>query len=241
MVNTAVIIGVGPVEGLGASLGKHAAKAGLHAVVAGRTESSLDVVVKNIRSGGGSASCVVADTTSEDAVKNLISVAEAEGPIELAIYNAGNNYPGDFIEMEAAYFEEAWRVCTLGGFLFSREAIRTMLPRGKGSLLFTGASASMRGRPGFAAFTMAKAGLRALAQSLAREFNPQGIHVGHIVIDGGIHGEKIISRYPEFAAQAGEDGLIGLDGIAEAFMYMHRQPRNAWTHELDLRTHKENF
>ena len=116
-----------------------------------------------------------------------------------------------------------------------------MVPRGAGCLLFTGASASLRGKPGFAAFTAAKGGLRNLAQSLAREFQPQGIHVGHVVIDGGIHGEKIESNFPEFYEKLGEEGLIGLQGIADAFMHLYRQPRNAWTHELDLRTHLEKF
>ena len=116
-----------------------------------------------------------------------------------------------------------------------------MLERESGTLIFTGASASMRGKPNFAAFTAAKAGLRAMAQSLAREFQPQGIHLGHIVIDGGIMGEKVVTAYPKFAAMAGEDGLIGLTGIADAYMYLYRQPKTAWTLELDLRTYKEDF
>ena len=129
----------------------------------------------------------------------------------------------------------------MGGFLFAQAALKAMLERAAGTLIFTGASASMRGKPNFAAFTAAKAGLRAMAQSLAREFQPQGIHLGHIVIDGGIMGEKVVTAYPKFAKMAGEGGLIGLTGIAEAYMYLYRQPRNAWTLELDLRTHKENF
>ena len=241
MSNMAVIVGVGPIEGLGAYVANYAAKAGYHAVVAGRTEQNLQAVVDNIVDDGGMASYVVTDTTNESDVKELIESTEAKGPIELSVYNAGNNFFGSFLELETEYFEQAWRVCTLGGFLFARETLRVMLPRGKGSLLFTGASASMRGRPNFAPFTAAKAGLRAMAQSLAREFGKQGIHVGHVVVDGGIHGDKIARNYPDYVKQAGEDGLIGLNGIAEAFMYLHEQPRNAWTHELDLRTFKEDF
>jgi NAD(P)-dependent dehydrogenase (short-subunit alcohol dehydrogenase family) len=143
--------------------------------------------------------------------------------------------------MEADLFEKAWRVCTLGGFLFARESLKAMRPRERGTLIFTGASASMRGKPMFAPFTAAKAGLRAMAQSLAREFQPRGIHVGHVVIDGGIAGDKIIKGVPQFAERVGEDGLISLDGIAQAFMYLYKQPRTAWTHEIDLRTYKENF
>ena len=241
MSKTAVVIGVGPIEGLGGYLCTQAADQGLHVVIAGRTLQSIETVRDAIRGNGGEATAVVADATDESQIKQLVSESEAIGPVDLAIYNAGNNFPGDFLAMQASYFETAWRVCTLGGFLFSQEVIKVMAERKSGTLIFTGASASMRGRPNFAAFTAGKAGLRALAQSLAREFQPRGIHVGHVVIDGGIAGEKIISNYPEFVERAGEDGLVGLKGIAEAYMYLYKQPRNAWTHELDLRTFKENF
>lgn len=241
MTKTAVIAGVGSLEGVGAYLCQHAAQEGLHVIASGRTESSLETVCDAIRSQGGQASLCVADVTIEADMQRLMAEAESIGPIDLAIYNAGNNFPGTFVDMKPDYFEAAWRVCTLGGFLFSQAAINAMLPRNNGTLLFTGASASMRGRPNFAAFTAAKAGLRAMAQSLAREFQPQGVHVAHVVIDGGILGEKVKTAYPQFVEAAGEDGLLGLTGIAEAYMYLYRQPRNAWTHELDLRTHKETF
>ena len=149
--------------------------------------------------------------------------------------------PGNVIEMEADYFETCWRIGCYGGFLFCREALRRMVPRGAGTLLLTGASASMRGKPNFAAFTVAKAGLRALGQSLAREFGPQGIHVAHVVVDGGIGGERLKTRAPQFVERVGEDGLIGLDGLAESYRFLYRQPRSAWTQELDLRTHKEEY
>jgi NAD(P)-dependent dehydrogenase (short-subunit alcohol dehydrogenase family) len=238
---TAVVVGVGPVRGLGATLCSGAAEQGLHVIVAGRTAAKLDAVVQHIEAGGGAASAVVCDTTDELQVQALMQAAEAVGPVELAIYNAGNNMPGDFLEMEASYFEQCWRVGCFGGFLFSREALKVMVPRGEGCLLFTGASASMRGKPWFAAFTAAKGGLRNMAQSLAREFQPKGIHVGHVVVDGGIYGEKIETRVPQWYAEKGAEGLIGLQGITDAFMHLYQQPRNAWTHELDLRTHNENF
>lgn len=241
MTKTAVIAGVGSLEGVGAYLCRHAAQEGLHVIAAGRTQDSLEAVCEAVRSEGGQATACVTDVTVESEVRNLIAKAESIGDMDLAIYNAGNNFPGRFTDMTADYFESAWRVCTLGGFLFSQAAICAMVPRNQGTLIFTGASASMRGRPNFAAFTAAKAGLRAMAQSLAREFQPQGIHVGHIVIDGGILGEKVKTAYPEFVEAAGKDGLVGLTGIAEAYMYLYRQPKNAWTHELDLRTHKESF
>ncbi len=238
---TAVIIGVGPLQGLGAVLCRSAASQGLHVVAAGRSADKLEAVVAAIEADGGAATAVSCDTTDEAQVVALLDAAEAIAPVDLAIYNAGNNMPSNFLETSVEHFEKCYRVGLLGGFLFSREVLRRMAPRGAGCLLFTGASASMRGKPGFAAFTAAKGGLRNLAQSLAREFNPQGVHVGHVVVDGGIYGEKIEKHFPEFYEHAGEEGLIGLTGIAQAFMYLYQQPRNAWSHELDLRTHQENF
>ena len=241
MTKTALIIGVGPLRGLGAVLAQTAAREDLHVVVAGRTQAKIEAVAAAIREAGGLATAIACDTTEEDQVIALIDQTEAIGPIDLAIYNAGNNMPGEYLEMEASYFDECYRVGLFGGFLFSREALRRMTPRGKGCLIFTGASASMRGKPWFAAFTAAKGGLRNLAQSLARDFQPRGIHVGHVVIDGGIYGEKIQTRVPDWYADKGEDGLIDLQGIADAYLFLYQQPSNAWTHELDLRTHLENF
>ena len=241
MMKTSVVIGVGPLRGLGAVLAQTAARAGLHVVIAGRTQAKVDAVAEAIQQGGGTATAISCDTTQEEQVVGLINEAEAIGPIDLAIYNAGNNMPGDYLEMEASYFDQCYRVGLFGGFLFSREALRKMTPRGKGCLIFTGASASMRGKPWFAAFTAAKGGLRNLAQSLAREFQPKGIHVGHVVIDGGIYGEKIQTRVPDWYEEKGEQGLIDLQGIADAYLYLYQQPNNAWTHEMDLRTHLENF
>lgn len=241
MQKTAVVIGVGPVRGLGAVLAQTAARAGLHVVVAGRTQAKIDEVADAINKGGGMATAISCDTTEEEQVVELINQTEAIGPIDLAIYNAGNNMPGDYLEMEASYFDQCYRVGLFGGFLFSRETLRKMTPRGAGCLIFTGASASMRGKPWFAAFTAAKGGLRNLAQSLARDFQPRGIHVGHVVIDGGIYGEKIQTRVPDWYKEKGEEGLIDLQGIADAYLYLYQQKRNAWTHELDLRTHQETF
>ena len=239
--DTAVIIGVGPIDGLGGELCLQAAAAGLHVIVAGRTESKIAGVANAITQAGGRATAITTDTTNEAEVVSLLQQAEAIGPTTLAIFNAGNNMPGDFIEMQADYFEQAWRVGCFGGFLFAREALKAMVPREKGSLLFTGASASLRGKPGFAAFTSAKAGLRTMAQSLAKSYGPKGIHVAQVFIDGGINGDRLRSRMPDRFDELGEDRFIGLTGLAEIYMYLHRQPRNAWTHEIDVRTHLENF
>jgi len=237
----AVVIGVGPVAGLGGALCQRAARENLHVFVAGRTAEKLQKVVTSITDAGGSASAIVADTTSESDVAQLFNQAEQTGPVDLAIYNAGNNMPGDILDMEASYFEHAWRVGCFGGFLFAREALRYMQPRGTGTLLFTGASASLRGKDGFAAFTSAKAGLRTMAQSLAKGYGPKGIHVAQVIIDGGINGDRLRERMPERMNELGEDCFVGLEGLAELYLFLYRQPKNAWTHELDVRTHLENF
>ncbi len=241
MTATAVIIGVGAEKGLGAALCRRFGACGLHVLAAGRTLDNVERVAASIRGNGGVATAVATDTTDEEQVIELFRRAEAVGPVDLAVFNAGNNMPGDLLTMEASYFERCWRVGCFGGFLFGREAARVMKPRGRGTLLFTGASASLRGKPFFAAFTAAKGGLRNFAQSMAREFAPQGIHVGHVVIDGGIAGDRIEKGVPQFAEAMGPEGLIDLDGIASIYEMLYRQPRTAWSHEVDVRTFKESF
>lgn len=238
---TAVVIGVGPIAGLGGALCKRAGSEDLHVIIAGRTKAKIDAVAATITQSGGSASTVVADTTSETDVAQLFTKAEQVGPVDLAIYNAGNNMPGDILDMDADYFEQAWRIGCFGGFLFAREALRKMQPRGTGTLLFTGASASLRGKDGFAAFTSAKAGLRTMVQSLAKGYGPKGIHIAQVIIDGGINGDRLRERIPERMQELGEERFVGLEGLAELYLFLYRQPKNAWTHELDVRTHLENF
>ena len=159
----------------------------------------------------------------------------------MAVFNAGNMSRAPSLELTVEQFEAAWRVGTLGGFLFSREALRLLLESGGGSLLLTGATASLRGRPPFAAFAAAKAGLRSLSQSFAREFGPQGVHVAHVVIDGGIDGERLRQAAPQRFAERGADGLLNPDDIADAYWSLHSQPRSAWSQEIDLRPYNETF
>jgi NAD(P)-dependent dehydrogenase (short-subunit alcohol dehydrogenase family) len=233
----AVIIGVGPDRGLGAQLCKRFAKEGLHVVAAGRTSASLDAVVADIQGSGGEASSFVTDATRNADVAALFSHA---GPdVDLAIYNAGNNTPGRILEMEADYFENSWRVACYGGFLFGREALRNMVPRKQGTILFTGASASLRGRAGYGAFNSAKAGLRTLAQAMAKEYGPEGIHVGHVVVDGAVNGEKIRRRFPD--ADSRQDRMIEIEGIVECYAFLYRQPHKAWSFEVDVRTSLESW
>jgi NAD(P)-dependent dehydrogenase (short-subunit alcohol dehydrogenase family) len=234
---TAIVIGVGPDQGLGAQLCKRFAAEGLHVLVAGRTKAALDAVVSDIVAAGGRATAVVADATIEADTIALFDKAGAD--LELAIYNAGNNTAGKIIDMTADYFEQSWRVVCFGGFLFGREAVRRMVPKGAGTLLFTGASASLRGRSGFGAFNSSKAGLRTLAQAMAKEYAGDGIHVGHVVVDGAIGGEKIKTRFPEAASR--EERLISIEGIVDGFVFLHNQPPRAWSFEFDVRTSQEKW
>jgi len=238
----AVVVGVGAEAGLGARLCARFGREGLHVLVAGRTVDRVERVAESIRDAGGVATAVPTDTTREADVLRLFESADAIAPgaLEFVAFNAGNNQMQDFAMMEASFFENTWRVACYGGFLVGREAARRMVPQGEGTILFTGASASLRGRPPFAAFAAAKAGLRAVAQAMAREFGPKGVHVAHVVIDGGIAGERL-ERFPEFVRAKGEDGLLDLDAIADTYWMLHRQHRTAWTHELDLRPFKEPF
>lgn len=240
---TALVVGVGAESGLGSALCKRFARGGLHVFAAGRTAVRLDALVGGIRAGGGTATAIPTDTTQEADVLRLFDAAEREAgePPEVVLYNAGNNAFVDFRKTEAAFFEDMWRVACFGGFLVGREAARRMVPAGRGTVIFTGASGSLRGRPGFAHFAAAKAGLRMIAQSMAREYGPQGLHVAHVIVDGGINGERLRVGIPQFVAAKGDDGLLDLDAIAEAYWQIHTQHPTAWTHEVDLRPYKEPF
>jgi len=162
-------------------------------------------------------------------------------PLEIAVYNVDTNASAPLLETDLAMFTTLWKQNTLGAFLFGQEAIRHMLPQRRGTLFFTGATASLRARPPFTAFAAAKAGVRALAQGMAREFGPQGIHVVHAIIDGVIDGERARSQFPDLVSSKGTDGLLKLEAIAETYWAMHQQHPSAWTHELDLRPFKEPF
>jgi NAD(P)-dependent dehydrogenase (short-subunit alcohol dehydrogenase family) len=242
---TAVVVGVGAEQGLGAALSRRFAAEGHHVLVAGRTPARLDQVVASILAAGGSAEAVATDATREADVHQLFDRAMAPGegraPVDLIVSNAGNNRRLDFRELSAATFEDFWRVGCFAGFLVGREAARRLVPLGRGTVIFTGASASLRGKPGYAHFAAAKAGLRAVAQSMAREYGPLGLHVAHVVVDGGIDGERLRAARPGIVEERGADGLLGIDAIAEAYWQIHRQHRSAWTHEIDLRPFKESF
>jgi NAD(P)-dependent dehydrogenase (short-subunit alcohol dehydrogenase family) len=163
------------------------------------------------------------------------------GQIEVVVFNIGANVRFPITETTERVFRKVWEMAALGGFLAGREAAKVMLPRARGTIIFTGATASLRGSSGFAAFASAKFALRALAQSMARELGPQGIHVAHPIIDGAIDTAFIRDTFPERYALKSEDGILNPEHIAEQYWQLHRQPRDAWTHELDLRPWMETF
>jgi NAD(P)-dependent dehydrogenase (short-subunit alcohol dehydrogenase family) len=237
----AVVIGVGAETGLGAALARRFAREGLRVTIAGRTPQRLRVVAEQITAAGGAASVKVADAANEAGVAALFDEADSEGAVELVAYNVGSNVAASALETAPELFERLWRQNAFGGFIVGREAVRRMAPRGKGTILFTGATASMRARPPFIAFGAAKAGLRAVAQGLAREFSPQGVHVAHVVIDGVIEGDYAATNFAEYVRSKGADGLLAVDDIADVYWTLHCQPRSAWTHELDLRPFTEPF
>ena len=235
----AIVFGVGASAGLGGALCRRFAREGLGVLAAGRTQAKLDGVVGEIHRAGGRASSLICDVTSERDVRKAFDAVSAVPSV--VVYNAGNAMIRPLLEMDVAFFEEAWRVGCLGGFLVGREAARRMVPAGGGALLFTGATASLRARPPFTAFASAKAALRALAHGLAREFGPQGLHVAHVIVDGMIEGDQLLSRFPAAKERAGEDGMLHPDAIADAYFALYAQARSAWTLELDLRPYKESF
>jgi NAD(P)-dependent dehydrogenase (short-subunit alcohol dehydrogenase family) len=238
--DTVLVVGAGAISGIGGAIARLFASRGYHVIVAGRTRSKLNDIVDCISSEGGSAEAVVADVTSQDDQAILFEVVADSGhPLAGVVYNAGSNFPIKFSELTPSQFDEFWRIGCYGAFLTARLALPVLSNQGRGSLFFTGASASLRGRPHFAHFAVAKAGLRNLAQALAREYGPQGVHVAHVIIDGVVNGDIVRGRFADYLESLGDDGALDPEAIAEAFWALHIQPASAWTHELDLRPYKE--
>ena len=231
----ALVVGAGPA--LGAALCRRFAAAGMAVALAARGGEERAAGLGHERIRG-----YAVDARDEDQVAALFTRLEADlGVPDLVVYNAGAQYIGSILEIPAEMYQKVWRLCCLSGFLVGREAARRMTPRASGTILFTGATASLRGGAGFAAFAGGKFGLRALAQSMARELGPKGIHVAHVVIDGMIDAEAVRARFPERFAAMPEDGVLAPEAIAESYYQLHVQGRSAWAHEIDLRPWSEKF
>lgn len=230
----ALIVGAG--DATGGAIARRFAREGYVTCVTRRLVEHLEPLVTRIRAEGGVVHPFGSDARDEQAVCTLFQHIEQEiAPLEVVVFNIGANVRFPIAEMTARVYRKVWEAGALAGFLVGREAARVMTPRGRGSILFTGATASLRGGSGFAAFAGAKHALRALAQSMARELGPQGVHVAHVIIDGAIDTAFIRDNFPERYRLKDRDGILDPEAIAEAYWMLHQQPRNAWTHELDLR------
>ena len=230
----ALVIGAG--DATGGAIARRFAREGFVACVTSRNVDKLAPLVTRIESEGGRARAFGSDARKEEEMAALVATIEREiGPIEVAVFNIGANVRFPIRETTSRVYFKVWEMGCFAGFLMGREVAKVMVPRGRGSILYTGATASVRGSAGFAAFSGAKHALRALAQSMARELGPEGIHVAHIVIDGAIDTEFIRSNFPQRYALKERDGILDPDAIAEAYWQLHTQQRSAWTHELDLR------
>jgi len=234
LTKSAVIIGAG--DATGGAIARRFARGGYQVCVTRRIEEHLEPLVKQIESEGGVVHPFGSDARDEQAVATLFAHVEKEvAPIDVVVFNIGANVRFPITETTERVYRKVWEAGAFAGFLVGREAARTMLVRGYGTILFTGATASVRGGSGFAAFAGAKHALRALAQSMARELGPQGIHVAHVLIDGAIDTPWIRANFPERYKLKDRQGILNPDSIAENYWLLHQQPRDAWTHELDLR------
>jgi NAD(P)-dependent dehydrogenase (short-subunit alcohol dehydrogenase family) len=234
------VIGAG--DATGSAVARRFAREGYTVCAARRTEGALKPLVDQISAEGGSAIAFGLDARREDQVTAFFNRIEVEvGPIEVVVFNVGGNVRFPILETTAQKYFKVWEMCALAGFLVGREAARVMLTRERGTLLFTGATASLRGSAGFSAFAGGKAALRALAQSMARELGPKGLHVVHVVIDGLIDTAFTREHFAQRVKEVASDGILNPDHIAEAYWWLHQQPRNAWTFELDLRPWVERW
>jgi NAD(P)-dependent dehydrogenase (short-subunit alcohol dehydrogenase family) len=234
----ALVIGAG--DATGGAIARRFAREGYVACVVRRHADQLAPLVEAIGKEGGQARAFGTDARKEDQMVALVDTIEREiGPLEVAVFNIGANVRFGIRETTARVYFKVWEMAAFGGFLLGREAARVMVPRGRGTILFTGATASLRGGSGYSAFAGGKHALRALSQSMARELGPLGIHVAHVVVDGAIDTKFIQDMFPERYARKSQDGILDPDHIAENYWLIHSQPRDAWTYEMDLRPWNE--
>jgi NAD(P)-dependent dehydrogenase (short-subunit alcohol dehydrogenase family) len=237
---SALVVGAG--DATGGAIARRFAREGLVACVTRRNADKLVPLVQGIQAEGGTAHAFASDARKEEDMVALVAGIERDiAPLEVAVFNIGANVRFDVTDTTERVYRKVWEMAALAGFLTGREVAKAMLARGRGTIIFTGATASLRGGAGFSAFAGAKHALRALAQSMARELGPQGIHVAHVIIDGAIDTQFIAENFPQRYALKDRDGILDPRSIAESYWQLHRQPRNAWTHELDLRPWMETF
>ena len=236
----ALVIGAG--DGTGGAIAKRFAREGYVACVTRRNAEKLQPLLDDIHAAGGEALGFGSDARREEEVVSLIETIESSvGPIEVFVFNVGANVPCSVLDETARKYMKIWELACFGGFLTAQAVARRMVQRGRGTILFTGATASVRGGAGFAAFAGAKHALRALAQSMARELGPKNIHVAHVIVDGAIDTAFIKDTMPDVYAKKESDGILNPEHIADAYWFLHQQPRDAWTFEMDLRPWGEKW
>ena len=236
---TALIVGAG--DYLGSAIARRFARENYH-VVATRRRGDLETLVGDVTAAGGRATGIHSDARDEDAVTELVAHIERDiGPIEVLAFNVGGNVKFSVLETTTRVYRKVWEMCAFAGFLAGREVARRMVTRERGTILFTGATASLRGASGYSAFSGGKHALRALAQSMARELGPRGIHVAHVVIDGPIDTAATRELFPESFASRPPDGIMQPHELAEIYWNLHQQPRSAWTFEIDVRPYAERW
>lgn len=235
----ALIVGAG--DHLGSAIARRFAIEGFH-IVATRRRGNLDSLVSDVQALGSEATPFYSDARDEEQVTTLINEVETElGPISVAVFNVGGNVQYSVTETTTQVYRKVWEMCALAGFLVGREVAKKMLLRNKGTIIFTGASASLRGNSGFSAFAGGKHALRALAQSMSRELGPQGIHIAHVIVDGLIENEATKQFLPDLFASKGKDGIIQPNDLAEVYWQLHSQPKTAWSFEQDVRPYAEQW
>jgi NAD(P)-dependent dehydrogenase (short-subunit alcohol dehydrogenase family) len=236
----ALVVGAG--DATGGAIAARFAKEGYIACLNRRTAEKLEPTLQSIRASGGQAFGYASDARKEEEVIALVDKIEKErGPIEAFVFNIGANVPCSILEETSRKYFKIWEMACFSGFLNAREVAKRMVHRGRGTILFTGATAGTRGAANFAAFAGAKHALRALAQSMARELGPRNIHVAHVIVDGAIDTEFIRTSFPDRYALKEHDGILHPAHVAENYWYLHTQPRDAWTFELDLRPYMERW
>jgi hypothetical protein len=241
---TVAVIGAG--DYIGSEIAKKFAAEGFTLFVGRRNGEKLEPLVKEVEAAGGKIFARSLDARKEEEIVSFLSDADAQAPLEVCIFNIGANVNFPILETTERVFRKVWEMACYSGFLAGREAARLMLPRGKGNIFFTGATASLRGGSGYAAFASAKFGLRAVSQSMARELGPKNIHVAHLVIDSGVDTAWVRQR---IADREGKEALSNLDparlmrpaAVAESYWSLYQQPRDAWSSEVEIRPFGEKW
>ena len=236
----ALVIGAG--DAIGSAIARKFSERGLTVCATRRNGDKLMPLIDDIKAMGRAAHGISCDARNEESTKELFAKIENEiGEIEVVVFNVGANVPMGILDTDSRKFFKIWEMACFAGFLNGREAAHYMSKRQRGTIIFTGATASVRGAAGFAAFSSAKQGLRAVAQSMARELGPQNIHVAHVIIDAAVDTQWIRDNFPDYEQRKKVDGIVNPDDLAANYVTLYDQPRNAWTFELDVRPWEEKW